>query len=460
MTTRHTSRREFLRQLGAFSMLGAAAPFALNLSAMGNAAAASADEYRALVCLFMFGGNDHNNTVIPFDTASYQAYSNARSTLALPQNTLQQLAASNITDGRQFAVPAELAPLKNLFDQGKAAVIANVGTLLTPIADAAEYRSGKVLVPPKLFSHNDQQAVWQALSPEGARIGWGGRMGDLLMSQNNAAQFTAVSAASNAVFLAGLRVKQYQIGTNGPVGINNLAGTLFGNMQGGAALRSLITQQGNQLLQDEHGKVTQRSIDAFISLDAALRGLPATDARVALSTAAANNRLAQQLQIVARMIGVNQAIGVKRQVFFVSIGGFDTHDNQLATQAGLHTSMAQAIDYFYNATVQLGLSQQVTLFTASDFGRTLTSNGDGSDHGWGSHHFVVGGAVKGKQIVGNMPVSQLGTAEDVGSGRLLPRIAVDQYAATLGRWLGVADSDLSTVLPNIGRFATSNLGFL
>ncbi|MBB5018993.1 uncharacterized protein (DUF1501 family) [Chitinivorax tropicus] len=460
MTTHHASRRAFLRQLGALGALGAAAPFGLNLAAMGNAAAAGADEYRALVCLFLLGGNDHYNTVIPFDAASYQGYSNARSPLALPLASLQQLNASNLTDGRQFAVPAELAPLQKLFEQGKAAVVANVGTLVAPIANAAEYRSGKVPVPPKLFSHNDQQAIWQALSPEGARIGWGGRMGDLLMSQNTAAQFTAVSAASNAVFLSGQKVKQYQIGSSGPVGINSLNTTLYGSTPGSQALRALITQSRSHLLQDEHNRITQRSIDAFNTLNAALAGLPASDARVALSANLASNRLAQQLQIVARMIGINQSVGVKRQVFFVSLGGFDTHDNQLATQAGLHNTLAQAVEYFYNATVQLGLANQVTLFTASDFGRTLASNGDGSDHGWGSHQFVVGGAVKGKQIVGTMPISQFGTAEDVGSGRLLPSIAVDQYAATLGRWLGVADSDLPLVLPNIGRFATSNLGFL
>ncbi|WP_137936593.1 DUF1501 domain-containing protein [Chitinivorax sp. B] len=460
MTTHQASRRAFLRHAASLGLMGAAAPFALNLSLLNTASAANANDYRAMVCVFLFGGNDHYNTVIPYDTASYQQYLDARSGIAHPYDALQEIVPTNPQGGRRFALPLELAPLKALFDQGHAAVLANIGTLLAPIADAAEYRSGRVPVPPKLFSHNDQQAIWQALLPEGAKIGWGGRMGDLLMSQNSAAQFTTISAASNAVFLTGNQVRQYQIGTGGPVGISHLSDSLFSTPQGSTALRNLITQARSHLLQDELGNITERSILAFDTLNTALAGLPATDPRVALSDAQAGNRLAQQLQIVARMAGISQTIGVKRQVFFVSLGGFDTHDNLLTTQADLHTILAQAIAYFYSTTVQLGLDQQITLFTASDFGRTLTSNGDGSDHGWGGHHMVVGGAVKGRQIVGTIPETRLGIPEDVGSGRLIPKIAVDQYAATLGQWLGVAASDLPLILPNIGRFTTANLGFL
>jgi uncharacterized protein (DUF1501 family) len=176
--------------------------------------------------------------------------------------------------------------------------------------------------------------------------------------------------------------------------------------------------------------------------------------------AQANNKLAQQLQIVARLIAVNGALGAKRQVFFVSLGGFDTHDNQIVTQASLHTQLAGAIDYFYQSTVALGVASQTTLFTASDFGRTLTSNGDGSDHGWGAHHFVVGGAVKGGDIYGTFPVVAMGTTDDVGSGRLLPLSSVDQYASTMAKWFGVGDSNLNLIAPNIGNFTKRDLGFM
>lgn len=461
MSINNASRREFLKRAAALSALGGAAPFALNLAGIGAAAAATDPDYKALVCLFFYGGNDQTNTVIPYDATSYNDYYAARDTIARAQADLLPLTTLSDLGGRQLALPKEFAPIKTLFDGGKAAILANVGPLVAPIKDAAEYKSGKVPVPPKLFSHNDQTATWQAFTPEGAKLGWGGRFGDLLGSMNSNAVFTAVSAAGNTVFLSGTNTFQYQISSSGAVGINNINATsLFGSPQGAAALRAVSTGNSSQLFEREHGRIVQRSIDAQAAVAAALATLPTTDARVALPTAQANNNLARQLQVVARLAGVSAALGVKRQVFFVSIGGFDTHDNQLTQQPTLHTAIAGAVDYFYNATVQLGIANNVTLFTGSDFGRTLTSNGDGSDHGWGSHHFIVGGAVKGQDVYGSFPVVKLGTAEDVGSGRLLPTTSVDQYAATLGRWFGVSDSDLGTILPNIGRFSTRYLNFI
>lgn len=461
MSPNNASRREFLKRAAALSALGGATPFALNLAGVGAAAAQSAPDYKALVCLFFYGGNDQTNTVIPYDATSYADYFAARDTIARAQTDLLPLSPLTSLGGRQLALPTEMAALKALFDNGKAAILANVGPLLAPIKDATEYKSGTVPLPPKLFSHNDQTSTWQAFTPEGSKVGWGGRFGDLLGSMNSNAVFTAISAAGNAVFLSGQNTFQYQISTSGAVGINNINATsLFGSAQGAAALKAVTTGDSAQLFEREHGRVVQRSIDAQAAVSAALTTLPSTDARVALPTAQANNGLAKQLQIVARLAGVSAALGVKRQVFFVSIGGFDTHDNQLTTQPALHGTVSAAVDYFYNATVQLGMASNITLFTASDFGRTLTSNGDGSDHGWGSHHFIVGGAVKGNDVYGNFPVIKLGTPEDLGSGRLLPSTSVDQYAATLGRWFGVADSDLGTILPNIGRFSTRYLGFV
>lgn len=472
MTNSNSARREFLKRAAALSALGGAAPFALNLAGIGSAAAQVAPtDYKALVCLFLSGGNDHNNTVIPYDTGSHAGYAAARggtvSTggIALDRNTLLEIVPTTSQGaGRQFALSAELAPLQTLFASGKAAVVANVGPLITPITNAAQYRAGTVATPPKLFSHNDQQATWQAFSPEGGKVGWGGRLGDMFASSNSNALFTAISASGNAVFLSGQNIFQYQVSTSGATAIagttnTNLFGSGNGANSGANVLKSLIQQGSSQILEQDHASVVGRSVGAASLIGTSLATIPASDARVALGTQA-SNRLAQQLQIVARLIAVNSSLGAKRQVFFVSLGGFDTHDNQIVVQAALHTQLAGAIDYFYKATVALGVSNQTTLFTASDFGRTLSSNGDGSDHGWGAHHFVVGGAVKGGDIYGSFPVVALGTADDVGSGRLLPSTAVDQYACTMAKWFGVADSSLNLIAPNIGNFATRDMGFM
>jgi uncharacterized protein (DUF1501 family) len=318
----------------------------------------------------------------------------------------------------------------------------------------AQYQNASVPLPPKLFSHNDQQSVWQSSAAEGSTVGWGGRFGDLLASSNVSPTFTAVSVSGAAVFLSGQQVLQYQVGTGGPVAISALSGNPFGSSTAAATLRQILTAGRTHLFENELARVTTRSIDAAASLGAALAAAPG------LATAFdAGNTLALQLRMVAQMIAVRQATGSRRQVFFVSLGGFDTHDNQLTTQPGLHATLAAAIDSFYKATVELGVAESVTTFTASDFGRTLTSNGDGSDHGWGAHHFVVGGAAR-KGVYGQFPTVALNTAEDIGSGRLLPTTAVLQYAATLASWFGVPDGSLADALPGIGNFSNRNLGFL
>lgn len=470
--TGSASRREFLKRAAALGTLGGITPLALNLAAMSASAAQTMPtDYKALICLFMNGGNDHNNTVMPFDAASHAAYAAARGGavseggIALDLASLLEIVpATSQGSGRRFALSTELAPLQSLFAQGKAAVVANVGPLITPIANAAAYKAGTLAIPPKLFSHNDQQATWQAFSTEGSKIGWGGRLGDLFASANSNALFTAISVSGNAVFLSGQSIFQYQVGTSGATAISgasntNLFGSGNGANSGANVLKSLVQQSSSHVLEQDHASVVKRSIEASGLVGSALATVPASDARVALG-AQANNRLAQQLQIVARLIAVNSALGTKRQVFFVSLGGFDTHDNQIVAQAALHSQVAGAIDYFYKATVALGVADKATLFTASDFGRTLSSNGDGSDHGWGSHHFVVGGAVKGRDIYGTFPVVALNTADDVGSGRLLPSTSVDQYACTLAKWFGVDDANLGLIAPNIGNFTTKNMGFM
>jgi uncharacterized protein (DUF1501 family) len=456
----NASRREFLRTAAHVSVAGAAAPFALNMAGIGAAAAQTANDYKALVCLFMFGANDHNNTVIPYDTVNFNAYTAARAGLTRLQTDLlpltPELPLIGVNAGRQFALPVEMAPLKTIWDAGKLAIMANVGPLIVPTTKA-QYQNAQVPLPPKLFSHNDQQSVWQASMPEGARQGWGGKLGDLFFSQNTRPAFTCTSVNGSAIFLAGQNVGAYQLGTSGSVSISGISGSLFGSASAGsAALRNIIGAGGSNLIAQDLADTTNRSIDANATLSAAVATAPDFTLPATLTTSG----VAAQLRVVSRMIASRAALGVKRQIFFVGIGGFDTHDNQLTTQPGLHAQVAGALAYFYDNMTTLGLSNNVTAFTASDFGRTLTSNGDGSDHGWGSHHFVVGGAVKGRNYYGTFPIMGLNNNDEVGSGRLLPTTSVDQYAATMARWFGVSDSNLSLVLPNIGNFATSNLGFM
>jgi uncharacterized protein (DUF1501 family) len=460
MTTR-ASRRQFLKTASLVSLAGAASPFALNLASIGAASAQAAPGYRAIVCLFMLGGNDHTNTFIPYDPSSYDEYFASRSTIALARDQLAATATNAVASqgGRQFAFHPSLTAFKSLWDQGKLAVAANVGPLVVPTTPT-QYRARSVPLPPKLFSHNDQQSAWQADEPlgEGATWGWGGRIGDMLASQNATSAFTCISASGNAVYLSGANVIQYQVSSNGAVSIAGISGSLYGSSSASAAYRSLLTRStgGANLFEDQLGVITSRSITANQQLASAL---PAASALVpAIPT---GNGLASQLNVVARIIAGSSALGLNRQVFFVSLGGFDHHDFLLAQHADRLAQVNAAVDAFWSWLAQLGMQNQVTLFTASDFGRTLTSNGDGSDHGWGSHHFVIGGSVLGGDVYGSFVPTAFGTSVDVGQGNMIPGIAVDQYAATFARWLGVADSDVPIILPNVTNFGTSRyLNFL
>jgi uncharacterized protein (DUF1501 family) len=456
--TINASRRAFLQRASALSLAGSAAPWAINLAAMGEAAAAGAPaDYKALVCVFLYGGNDYGNTLVPYDAASYAKYQGMRPTLAYTQAALAPtlLVPSVSLGGRQYALAPELAPLLSSFNAGKLGVMLNVGPLVQPTTKT-QYTNASVPLPPKLFSHNDQQSVWQSSAPEGAASGWGGRMGDLFVAGNGNAAFTCVNVSGNAVFLSGSSAVQYQVSTTGPVAFSGIAAPLFGSAACSTALQSLVTAPRAHLFENEYSRVAKRSIDAGAVLTAALAGAPA------LATPfPAGNALADQLKFVARMISTAAVTSTKRQVFFVSIGGFDTHDGLAAVHPGLLTTVATAMDAFYQATIELGVAGQVTAFTASDFGRTLTAD-DGSDHGWGSMHFMLGGAVHGGRFYGTAPVVDNGGPDDVGQGRLLPSTSVDQYAATLGKWFGISDSDMLTVLPNLANYDVGqrNLGFV
>jgi uncharacterized protein (DUF1501 family) len=456
--TSQTSRRAFLQRASMLSLAGAAAPWALNLAAMGEAAAATASDYKALVCIFLYGGNDYGNTLIPYDNSRYALYQGMRPTLAYTQAALAPtLLTPNVAlpVGLQYAMAPELSPLLPLFNANKLAVMLNVGTLVQPTTKA-QYTAKSVPLPPKLFSHNDQQSVWQSSAPEGAASGWGGRMGDLFQAGNGNATFTCVNVSGNAVFLSGHSAVQYQVSPSGPVALNGVKNSLFGSAVCSAALRTLVTAPSTNLFENEYTRLMSRSLTAGDALTTALAGGSTIN-----TVFPSGNSLADQLKLVARMISTATEVGAKRQVFFVSMGGFDTHDGLASIHPGLLSSVASAMSALYAATVELGVANQVTSFTASDFGRTLTAN-DGSDHGWGSMHFMLGGAVGGGRFYGTPPVVANNGPDDVGQGRLLPSTSVDQYAATLGKWFGISDSDLLTVLPNLSHWDASqrDLGFV
>ena len=467
------SRRAFLRRSKQLAIAGTAASWATGLAGIGEAAAFSAGtDYKALVCIFLYGGNDHNSTLIPFDSANYDLYSAIRAggpgqtaggiTLArasLAATALTPRGGQVLTNNLQYALAPEMTRLKARFDEGRMAPVLNVGPLITPLT-LAQYQSSNLVAnprPPKLFSHNDQQSTWQSSRPEGATDGWGGRMGDLALSSNANALFTCISATGNAVFLSGQQALSYQVSSNGALAVNGIKTALFGSAAGSTALRTLMTQTSTNVFEAEYNRVAKRSIDAETVVTAALQ--PITLA-TSFTPAVGRNTLAEQLRVVARLIAARQPLGARRQVFMVSMGGFDLHDNLIARQGGLMGQLDFAMDAFYRATLELGVADKVTTFTASDFGRTLQSNGDGSDHGWGSHHFILGGAVNGGRYYGVAPQISVRSADQVGQGRLLPTIAVDQYASTLASWFGVSPSELPSIAPNIGRFASSNLGFM
>ena len=462
--TQRIARRTFLRRIGHLGIAGTAAPWAINLAAVGEAAAFNADGYKALVCIFLYGGNDNGNTVVPYDTGGHAEYLTVRGALATARANLAAtaLTGAGLPAGRQYALAPQLTGLKALFDKKQLAVQLNVGPLLRPTT-LAQFQARSVPLPPKLFSHNDQQSVWQSSHAEGSVKGWGGNLGDLALAGNGHSLFTCMSVTGNAVFLSGEHALAYQIGAGGAVAIKGVTQDdgMYGAQACREALRTLITQPRAQVLESELNRITARSLDSHATLAGALAGSTGQFDTVLPDLVDGRRRtLNQQLKMVARLIAARGQLGPKRQVFLVSLGGFDTHDNLMDRHPALLTELGGALSGFQQALESIGVGPQVTTFTASDFGRTLVSNGDGSDHGWGSHHMVLGGAVRGGAFYGQAPQAVLKGPEDVGQGRLLPSTAVDQYAATLARWFGVSDTELPLVAPAIAQFGTRDLGFL
>ncbi len=446
-----------LSALSSLRLMGAAASPA-NGPRVPSTAAAVAPDFKALVCVFLQGGNDANNMIVPTGSG-YAAYAAARANLALPGGALVGLSPKS-GDGRTFGLHPAMGDIGTLFAQGRAAVLANVGTLVYPTT-LDQYRARSVPLPPQLFSHSDQTVQWQHSVPDRpSGTGWGGRIADLVNAFNANNQISmSISLAGTNVFQVGSRVAQYAVSTNGAVTFDGKTGG--NNPLSFAAQRDTFRQAHTSLFDSAFAGIADGALASGDFLNTVLAAAPA------LTTVFPATNLGNQLRMVARLISVASSLNLKRQVFFVQLGGWDTHAAQLdqanpltGTHAALLQQVSQALRAFYNATVEIGAAEQVTAFTASDFGRTYRSNGEGSDHGWGNHQLVVGGAVKGGDIYGRMPNLTVNGPDDTGQGRWIPTTSVDEYAATLATWFGVSATDLPVVLPNIGRFAKPQLGFL
>ncbi len=496
MSQLNASRRKFLRTASVVSgSVGtAAAPFALNMASLNTAAAQSApNDYKAIICMFFYGGNDSSHMVLRTDTASFAEYTRLRNTA--PQSIALLAPGTPVNNGAMLASPARLGgvlpitpkftvstenaantfalhpsmrEVQTLFGAGRLAILANAGPLVVPLT-RQDYTSNSKPRPQALGSHNDQQSTWQALGPEGVKIGWGGRLGDLVASNNSNVTFTSISVSGNAVFSAGETVFQYQVGNGGSTAIGGLSGTLFNSMTAATTLRGIVMADNQHLFAKEYGQIIKRSVDAQAAFQTAFAATAAAGVVVAptnyIQPSTGNNQangLAQQLQTVVRVIAARNAIGTKRQVFFVSMGGFDTHDNQNPNQADLLARISHAIGYLDTALASVNgvdMRNNVTMFTASDFGRTITSNGDGTDHGWGASHFVLGGAVNGGEIYGRFPMFGLNNNMDSANNAYLPVTSVDTVGSTIGKWFGATDTNLDTVFPNLRNFPR-DLGFL
>ena len=418
-----------------------------------SAATIPASDYKALVCLFLYGGNDANNVIVPHDNSGYASYLAARGILAIPQSSLLPLTLPN-GDGRDFGLHPSLPEVQSLFNQGKMALVSNVGTLLAPIT-RAEYLAKTVAVPNQLFSHADQSVQWQtSVSDHTSLTGWGGRTADLLASLNGNSNISlAISIGGTNTFEVGNLVIPYQVAPTGSIGLTGFNGSANANVRL-QAFKDLLAQPHNNLFEQAYADTVTRAIADNDLLTSALAGSPP------LQTVFPATDLGSQLNMVAKLIAARTSLGMQRQIFFCAVQGYDTHGDQLTAQSSLLVELSQAMNAFYNATVEMNIANQVTSFTASDFGRTFPTNGSGSDHGWGSHQFVMGGAVLGGRLFGTFPTLAVNGPDDTGQGRWIPTTSVDEFSATMATWFGVSSSDLSTVFPNIGHFNNPNLGFL
>lgn len=446
------NRRDFLRTSGAAAVLAATPGLAYSQVVGGGGAFT---DYRALVCVFMFGGNDSFNMLVPSSNAEYNVYAASRQNLAIAQQDLLPITPPG-QGGITYGMHPSMGAFQNLFESGSAAVVTNVGPLVEPTTKD-DFFSGAATLPPQLFSHNDQQDQWASLrGTVPSKTGWAGRMADLIRSGVTEQQMATNASLFGANLMQSAdETVAYVMGPGGPLQFDGFSldpdSILFQQRE---AFRRVVDAPYNTVYERGFADVQRRAIDAADTVTAAIDSAPP------ISAVFPQSQLGTQLQTVARLIAVRDQLEMKRQVFFVATGGFDSHDDQNLNQPGLLADISDAISAFHAATVELSVDDSVTTFTQSDFARTLTSNGDGTDHAWGGNQLLVGGAVAGRQLYGNYPMLDIGGLEDVGGGRMIPSTSADQYAATLAKWFGIPDIDLEIVAPNLSNFAQRDLGFM
>ena len=444
------SRRGFIRIGTATVGSLALRPFGL-LPAL---ATTSGPDYRALVCVFLFGGNDSNNTIIPTDDTNFKAYQSIRGSLAL---TSSELTPVTSVSGAPYGFHSKLAEVASLFSSKELAVVANTGSLVQPLT-RAQYQNQQAAIPLNLFSHSDQQLSWQTSIAQGhSPTGWAGRAADYIASQNlNSSSFPAFfSVAGNALEGLGVSTQPVALAPGQSLQLTGFNSSAASQARLGAVDTLLTTESGVSLVQAANDTLSHSMSDASALAAALSKSTP-------LKTTFPSSAIAIQLKQVAQIIQVQSYLGMRRQIFFCSLGGFDTHAGELETHNNLYPQLSPALAAFYAATQELGMAQNVTTFTESDFSRTFQpTTTDGSDHAWGSHHLVLGGAVQGGRIYGKFPTFQLAGADDADTrGRWIPSTSIDQYGATLSSWFGIPSTALATVFPNLANFPVTNLGFL
>jgi len=449
------NRRNFLKAGGAAATF-AACPGAAFSQGIGTQAPFG--DYKALVCVFLFGGNDSFNMLVPRSTAEYNAYAASRQNLALDQASLLPIMPVTPDPGSVlYGLHPSMGGVQTLFENGNAAFITNVGPLIVPTTKQ-QFQQQSVVLPPQLFSHNDQQDQWLSLKGNvQSNTGWGGRIADLIRTNLVDQQMpTNASLFGQTLFQSADETISYVMGPAGPLPFAAFSNSGDPNdvlYQQRLAFERIISENYSSIYERGFAEIQQRAVQSADRISDAIAAAPD------ISVAFPASQLGQQLETVAKLIAVRDRLQMERQIFFVASGGFDSHDNQLQDQPGLLGGISEAMSAFFDATDELLVADSVTTFTQSDFGRTLTSNGDGTDHAWGGNQLVVGGAVRGQELYGSYPILELGGPEDVGGGRMIPSTAADQYAATIARWFGVTETELGMVAPNIGNFTISDLGF-